>query len=208
MSEPQVIIPPIKNRFRGFLPVVIDLETSGFDPEKNCILELAAIVLEMDEAGKLVLGPTFHYHIKPFEKAILDPKALEFNKIDPYHPFRLAIDEKEAFLDLFDNINKILKTTKCNKAVMVAHNAWFDQSFINALLERNKITKTPFHKFTSFDTATLAGLAYGQTVLAKALKAANIKFDPKHTHTAKYDTKVTAELFCKIVNEFDAKQSS
>jgi len=189
-------------RFRGFLPVVIDVETGGFNAKKDALLEIAAVILRMDEHGQLYRHETHSCHVEPFAGANLDPAALEFTGIDPHHPFRFAVSEKEAAKKIFDPIRAELKETKCSRAIMVAHNAFFDQGFVNAMADRTG-AKNPFHAFSSFDTATLAGLAYGQTVLAKAVQAAGIKWEGDKAHSAIYDTERTADLFCKIVNTWD-----
>lgn len=191
----------LKDRFRGFLPIVIDVETAGFDARKDALLEFAAvaIIYDTNDPQKFILGDKFHYHIKPFEGAHLDPSALKFNKIDPDHPFRFAISEKDALEDFFPKIKKLLKQHECQRAVLVGHNAWFDLSFLNAATERTQL-KSPFHRFTSFDTATLSALIYGQTVLSKALIAAGLEYDGEAAHSAVYDTVQTAQLFCKILN--------
>ena len=88
--------------------------------------------------------------------------------------------------------------------MIVAHNAAFDHGFLNSAIERCNIKRTPFHPFVSFDTTTLSGLALGQTVLAKACAAAKIDFDNSQAHSALYDTERTAELFCFIVNKWQA----
>lgn len=192
----------INKRFRGFLPVVIDVETGGFNSKKDALLEIAAIFIEMDEQGMLRPGECFSHHIAPFKGANLEPAALEFTKIDPYHPFRFAVSEEEALAELFETTADILKSTHCHRAALVGHNAWFDLSFLIAASNRCNYKNIPYHSFTSFDTATLSGLVYGQTVLAKALKAAHLDYDVNEAHSAVYDAKCTAELFCKIVNQF------
>jgi ribonuclease T len=191
----------MSNRFRGFLPIVVDVETGGFDAKKDALLEVAMVTLVMDEQGLLYPAQTLHHHIIPFTGANCDPKSLAFNKIDPYHPFRFAKEEEAAFREMFHIIRLIKKQNKCSHAVLVGHNAWFDLSFIREAAERHKL-KSPFHSFTSFDTATLGGLVYGQTVLGKALEAAGIRYQPKEAHSAIYDAQRTAELFCKIVNTY------
>ena len=191
----------LNKRFRGFLPVVVDIETAGFHAEKDAILEIAAVLLKVDEQGIFTPGETIACHIKPFEGANLDREALEFTGIDPYHPFRFAVDEKEGLEKIFDAIEEEIKKHNCQRAVLVGHNPMFDLGFIKAAVKRTKV-KLPFHKFTTFDTATLGGLAYGQTVLAKACKAAKIHFDVKEAHSAIYDAERTAELFCKILNRW------
>lgn len=189
----------MNKRFRGFLPVVVDVETAGLDAKQHALLEVCVVLLKTEASGKWASGETFFEHVLPFEGAVLDEASLAFNGIDPFQPLRLALDEKEALTRLFDPIWKALKVHQCQRAVLVGHNAWFDLSFINAAAERTGI-KSPFHRFTSFDTATLAGVHYGQTVLAKAMQAAGIPFDSNEAHSAIYDAKKTAALFCKIIN--------
>ncbi len=190
------------NRFRGFLPVVVDLETAGFNADKDALLEIAVVILMMNENGLLQPCETLHYHIEPFKGANLDQKSLEFTGIKPHHPFRFAVDEADALAEIFSGIETAIKHQSCQRAVMVAHNAMFDQNFLLAATKRCKIKDYPFHQFTTFDTATLSGLAYGQTVLARAVKAAGLEFDTDKAHSAKYDAEITAELFCTIVNKW------
>lgn len=194
----------LAKRFRQFLPVVIDVETGGIQSQTDALLELGAISIKLDENGKFCLDQRYHYHVLPFPGARLDPEALAFNKIDPYHPFRFAVTEHEAITDFFEHIKNECKQKQCQRAVLVGHNAWFDLSFLNAAKERCQIQKSPFHRFTCFDTATLSALVYGQTVLARALKKAKLDYAKNAAHSAIYDAECTAELFCKIVNEHDA----
>lgn len=196
-------IPQIAHRFRGFLPVIIDVETSGFDPDKNALLEIAAVPIIIDQNGFLSPGATTACHVEPFEGAHLDPRALAFTGIDPHHPFRMAKSEVEALEHIFKPIRTLVKSKQCSRAILVGHNPFFDLSFLKAAIERCDIKKHPFHSFSTFDTATLAGLAYGQTVLARAAMAAGISWDNEQAHSAIYDAEKTAELFCKIVNTWD-----
>lgn len=191
-------------RFRGFLPVVIDVETGGFEASTDALLELAAVLLEFDAEGQLVIGDSLTVHVDPFEGANIEPAALEFNGIDPSSPLRGAVPEKEALGEVFSRVRKALKASGCNRAVLVGHNAHFDHGFVQAAAARAEIKRNPFHPFSCFDTATLAGLAYGQTVLARACAVAEIPFDAREAHSALYDAERTAELFCGIVNRWHA----
>lgn len=193
---------PMSARFRGFLPVVVDVETGGFDCQTDGLLEIAATTLTMDDEGNLKIDKTFEFNVVPFPGANLDPAALEFTGIDPHHPFREADPEEIVFADLLTAIRKQVKQHDCTRAVLVGHNAHFDHGFVMAAVERCQIKRNPFHPFSVFDTATLAGLAFGQTVLAKACVAAGITFNNAEAHSAGYDTKKTAELFCLIVNRW------
>lgn len=192
----------IKDRFRGYLPVVIDVETAGFNQKTDALLEVAASILRMDENGELYIHETLEFLIKPFEGANLEKSALEFTGINPFAPGRQDIAESEALAQLFTKVRKELKSVSCKRAILVGHNAAFDHGFLNAAIERAGIKRNPFHPFSSFDTASLAGLVYGQTVLAKACEAASIPFSNSEAHSAKYDTEKTAELFCDMVNRW------
>jgi ribonuclease T len=193
---------PTNKRFDGYLAVVIDVETGGIDPKKCALLELAAIVIHCDETGRLVQQEKyFTTHVTPFDGAIIEEKALEINKIIPDHPFRLAVDEKIALEKLDAFTREALNRFQCRRAILVGHNAHFDLSFLNAARDRCRLIQTnPYHRFTCFDTATLAGAALSKTVLAKALKAAGIEHNKERAHSALYDTQCTAELFCYVCN--------
>ncbi|MBI2785035.1 MAG: ribonuclease T [Legionella longbeachae] len=196
----------IKERFRGFLPVVVDVETAGIDPHKNALLEMCIVLVDMDERGTLHRGESHFEHILPYPGAILDQKSLEFNQIDPFQPLRFAVDEKTALERLCKPIFSALKKTQCQRAVLVGHNAWFDLLFVKEAIKRTGI-KSPFHAFTCFDTATLGGFIYGQTVLAKAARAAGITFDAQEAHSAIYDAEKTADLFCQMTNTWQIQNS-
>ncbi len=193
---------PLGQRFRGYLPVVIDIETAGFNPKKNPLLEIAAVIVELNETSELCITERYAYNIIPFKNAEFDEAALKFNGIDPYHPFRMAIEEKEALDKLFTPIKAAVKRNNCSRAILVGHNPAFDIGFLNAAIQRNHITRSPFHPFSTFDTATLGGLIYHQTVLSKIAQAAGIAWDNNQAHSALYDTEKTAELFCKMINKW------
>ena len=182
--------------------MVVDVETGGFVSATDAILEIAATLIRMDEDGRLNVHRTLNFNIKPFEGANIEQAALDFTGIDPHHPFREAVDEEEALGELFRAIRKEIRDQGCNRAILVGHNAHFDAGFVNAAVERCGIKRNPFHPFSHFDTATLSGLAYGQTVLAKACGEAGIAFDNSEAHSAAYDAERTAELFCEIVNRW------
>ncbi len=192
----------LTDRFRTYMPVVIDVETGGFNCQTDAILEIAAVILSMDEKGTLGIEQTYFHRIIPFDGANIEAAALKFTGIDPYHPLRIARTEKEVFQTLFKIVRDAMKANQCRRAILVGHNAHFDHGFVNAASARHKLKRNPFHPFSSFDTASLAGLAFGQTVLARACAAAGMEFDDSQAHSARYDAEKTAELFCKIVNKW------
>lgn len=192
----------IAQRFRGFLPVVVDVETGGFNCRTDGILEIAATLLRMDDAGNLEPDETLSYNIEPFEGANLETAALEFTGIDPHNPERQAEKEVTVMGELLKKIRQQVKAHDCTRAVLVGHNAHFDLGFVLAAIERCGIKRNPFHPFSVMDTASLSGLAYGHTVLARACQLADIEFDNNEAHSAAYDAEKTAELFCQIVNRW------
>jgi ribonuclease T len=195
----------IAKRFRGFLPVVVDLETGGFNSETDALLEMAFVFLKMDSSGMLSRGQTHACHIMPFPGAIMNPECLAVNRIDPYHPFRFAVSETQALKELFSPVHRELRNTGCSRAVLVGHNPFFDLSFLKAAVKRCGFKNSPFHSFTTFDTATLAAMAYGETILVKSVLAAGMQFDREEAHSAIYDAEVTADLFCKIINRWGSR---
>ncbi|MBI1731624.1 MAG: ribonuclease T [Gammaproteobacteria bacterium] len=195
---------PVARRFRGYLPVVVDVETGGFIAASDALLEIAAVLLEPDPDGIWHPAGSLIKHVQPFEGARLDPAALEFNRIDPTHPFRkqIAVEEKDALQEIFTMVRRKIKVHGCKRAILVGHNAFFDLGFVNAAAERCGIKRNPFHPFSTLDTVTLAALAYGQTVLSRAVQAAGMTWNSDEAHSALYDAERTADLFCDIVNRW------
>ena len=191
---------PMAGRFRGFLPVVVDVETGGFNAATDALLEIAAVMIDIDADGLLRRGATHSYHVRPFEGARIEPAALQVNGIDPFHPLRPALPERDALQRIFREIRHAMRDYGCRRAILVGHNAAFDLGFLNVAVKRADIKRNPFHPFSCFDTATLAGAALGQTVLAKAAMVAGLDWDPSSAHSASYDAERTAELFCLVCN--------
>ena len=192
----------LKERFRKFLPVVVDLETGGFDSKKNAILEIAIQMID-EEDSRLILGESHRFHIEPFIDLIVDNEALEFLKLDLNHPLRVAVEEEFALKEIFKIINKQKNKYECSRAILVGHNAFFDHSFLLEACLRNNIKKSPFHPFSLIDTVSLGVLATKQTVLARICNEMDISYDNEEAHSAAYDAMVTAQVFCKIINDFD-----
>jgi ribonuclease T len=192
----------IADRFRGFLPVVVDVETGGFNSKTDALLEIAAVLLEANGDGTFGRGETIRYHVKPFAGANMEPASLAVNGIDPHHPLRPAIDEREALQNVFREVRRAVRDAGCTRAILVGHNSAFDLGFLNEAIERAAIKRNPFHPFSSFDTATLCGVAFGQTVLSRAVKAAGLPWDEESAHSAAYDAEITADVFCIVLNKF------
>jgi ribonuclease T len=196
-------------RFRGYLPVAIDVECGGFHAQTDALLEIAAVLIDMDADGTLRRGATHDFHVQPFEGARLDPAALSITGIDPFHPLRPALPERDALQRVFREIRHAVRAYNCRRAILVGHNAAFDLGFINAAVARADVKRNPFHPFSCFDTATLAGAALGQTVLAKAAAVAGLAWDPGNAHSARYDAECSADIFCLVCNRLrDSHQAA
>ncbi|MGH8239614.1 MAG: exonuclease domain-containing protein, partial [Steroidobacteraceae bacterium] len=100
---------PLASRFRGFMPVVIDVECGGFNPNTDALLEIAAVLIELQPDGRLAPGESWRFHIQPFEGAKLEAASLAITGIDPFHPLRPAIQEKEALTKLFKEVRRAMK---------------------------------------------------------------------------------------------------
>ncbi len=198
--HPVIFTKNFAERFRGYLPVVVDVETGGFDSARDAVLEIAAVPVGFDKQGMLTPGVAVSTHVSPFPGANIDPQSLEITGIDVDNPLRGALEEREALEHIFKPIRVAMKATGCKRAILVGHNAHFDLGFLNAALRRTGNKRSPFHPFSVFDTVTLAGLCYGQTVLAKSMGAAGLAWNQAEAHSALYDAQRTAELFCLTVN--------
>src|ERR1700744_1103199 len=197
-------LPPITlaTRFRGFLPVVIDVETGGFNSQTDALLEIAAVFIEMRGGASLERRATPRDHVVPFPGSNLEPASMAVTGIDPHHPLRPAIPEEDALQRIFKEVRNAIRIADCTRAVLVGHNASFDLNFLNAAVARTQVKRNPFHPFSSFDTATLGGIAFGQTVLMRATLAAGLEWDSSMAHSAAYDAERTADLFCIVCNQF------
>jgi ribonuclease T len=190
----------IARRFRGFLPVVVDVECGGFNPATDALLEIAVVLIDMDAGGNLARGATHAAHVEPFPGARIEQASLDVTGIRVDHPLRLALPEREALEKVLKPVRQAVSERGCTRALLVGHNAHFDLAFVNAACARAAYKKNPFHPFSVLDTASLAGAVLGQTVLKRALEVAGLGYSSGEAHSAIYDAERTADLFCLLVN--------
>ncbi len=195
------------HRFRGFLPVAIDIETSGFDAERHAILELSAVTFAFREQ-ELIIEQRLSWAVRPFATAIIEQASLRVTGIDLDDHTRGAISEKNAITALFKLVRGEIKRHDCQRAVLLGHNAAFDAGFLRKAVQRTGVRRDPFHPFTTLDTASLAAVSYGHTVLSEACLRADIPYENDKAHSALYDAERCALLFCKIVNTWNEASPS
>ena len=189
----------MKTRFRGYLPVVVDLETGGFDRDTNALLEIAAVTLDFDQR-RLVAQHHHRWAVIPHAEMVVEEASLKVTGIDLDDPARGAVSELDALRGLFRMVRREIKRHGCQRAIVTAHNAHFDHGFIHAAAKRSGVKRSPFHPFSVIDTVALAAVHYGHTVLSEACERAGIPYDAERAHGAAYDAEITAELFCAVVN--------
>ena len=158
--------------------VVFDLETTGLSAINNRIIEIGAVKVT---DGKIV--DRFSTFVNP--------------KVPiPYEIENLTSINDEMVMDAPDIEELLPKFMEFSKdAVMVAHNADFDMSFIEKNCERQGI---PCNK-TVLDTVALARAllpALNRFKLDTVAKALNISLG--HHHRAVDDAECTAEIFIKL----------
>ena len=189
----------MRTRFRGYLPVVVDLETGGFDDAVHSLLEIAAVTLDFQDQ-RLVVQDRHRWAVAPHPDTISEEASLKVTGIDVNDPARGAVPEAEALRGLFRVVRAEVRRLGCQRAIVTAHNAHFDHGFIHAAATRSGVKRSPFHPFSVVDTVALAAVHYGHTVLSEVCARAGIDYDADRAHSAPYDADVTAELFCGVVN--------
>lgn len=197
----------LKDRIRGFLPVVIDLETGGINPLEHAVLEMCIVIPQWNN-DRMLLGSVHHWHIEPHPNTLVDSESLEITGIDLADPTRDAIAEVDAVRACFRVVRKAIREAHCNRAVLTGHNSHFDLDFLRRAAFRSNVGQNPFHPFTVLDTASMSAVRFGQTVLSKVCEEAGIAYDTEQAHSAKYDAVITARLFCWLINDsaFDTTQ--
>ena len=168
--------PSLALRFRGFLPVVIDVETGGFNSQTDALLEIAAVLIEMDAQGNLRPSTRIQFHVDPFPGANLEQAALDFTGIDPSNPLRGAVSEETALKGVFEPVRKAVKQHGCTRAVLVGHNSFFDQGFLNAATDRTDINVLP-GSVSSSETGTHKQAGYSASGAVNSAWSASLSLN-------------------------------
>jgi DNA polymerase-3 subunit epsilon len=180
----------------------IDLETSGIDSNKCCILQLAAL---MDIGG--TIADSLVLQMKPEAGDLIEDQALIVTgqtreQIDTYPSQREGYNNLIGFLDRF-----VDKYNRNDKLVFAAYNASFDDSFLRQLFTRNhnKFFGSYFW-WPKLDVATLVALHISLMDLSgiKDFKLSTVceRFGvPIEAHDALADITATRYLGIKLLNQ-------
>lgn len=144
MSEPHKIKPT--NR------IWIDTETTGLDPSKHEMLEVAVVTETVltDGSGSIING--WCAKIAPERIEAADAKALEVNGYTPE-----KWKDARPFSEVADELAKLL----ASGSILCGHNVGFDIGFIEAAFARiGRKVRLPYHKL---DTVTVAYAAWNAT---------------------------------------------
>ena len=189
---------PMQNRFRGFMPVVIDVECGGFIPYRCTVGNCRSVVGDSGD-GSLAAWGNWRYHVQPFPA----PTSNGVTRCDGlsilFTRYAQRFQRRSAHA-IVQEISQAMKDNDCTRAILVGHNACFDLNFLNAAVARTEIKRNPFHPFSSFDTATLAGVAFGQTGYRSRFKRPE-SLGIRTNAFGAYDAQQTADCFARSANE-------
>jgi len=164
--------------------IVLDTETTGFDPESgDRIVEIGAVEL----FNHLPTGKTYHQYINP-ERAMPE-EAFQVHGLGNDFLADKPVFAKigQAFLDFIDD------------AQLVIHNAAFDMKFLNAELKWMKLSPLPWAR--AVDTLAIARSKYpGSPASLDALcRRFGIDNSSRTLHGALLDSEILAEVYLELI---------
>jgi DNA polymerase-3 subunit epsilon len=171
--------------------IFVDIETTGTDPEKHEIIELAYILVKQSGGGFEVIEER-EFKIKPEHIENADPVALRINGYD---------EGQWIFASSLADVMKLF-SEKSRGAVFVAQNVTFDYSFIERALTKTGMPNEMF--YAKLDTISMAyaklykdprAEKFSLYRLAEYFGITNAK-----SHTALADTRTTFEVFKRLMS--------
>jgi len=189
--------------------IFIDVETTGLDPEKNGIIQIAGMI---EIEGKIV--KTFNLDCCPFPEDRINNKALAVNKKtideiwqypDPLDVYKILTDTMGDYVDRFDHTDKFH---------FIAYNAPFDMEFLREWFAKagsKKYFGSWFH-FPDIDAMRLAAqhlknvrASMPNFRLATVAEKLGIEIDTEATHDALYDINLTKKVYYHVTNREDIR---
>ncbi len=103
----------MSRRFRGFLPVVIDVETGGFNSRTDALLEIAAVFIDIDASGTLSRGCHPQLPCAAVSGCATGPGLAERHRHRSLSSVAAALPEREAIQRIFREVRHQLKAYDC-----------------------------------------------------------------------------------------------
>lgn len=173
---------------------ILDLETSGVNPNKHSVLEIGLVPLDDN------IQP-FHAYIKSKDIVWSEYAKENFKK------FSSAWEEKSALPeDVVRNLSLYLRENFPNtKVTLIGHNIGFDISFLKKLAFDANLEEIPGISHRAIDTHTLLYILSSQGKIPDSALTSDGAFNyfgvtppSKLRHTALGDALATKKLFIKI----------
>ncbi len=173
----------------------IDLETTGFDPERHEILEIGGIIVKQipveGRGPKLEVIEEFEYKVKPEHLETADPEALRINSYN---------DADWLFASNLESVMKEVQT-KTADCIMAGQNVYFDFKFLEAAFKKTGLeNKMHYHRLDLIPMAFAKNYHnndlgwYNLDSLARFYGISNDK-----AHTALADIRTTFEIYKKVL---------
>lgn len=164
--------------------IIFDTETTGLDPREDRIIELGCIEL----VNRFPTGRTFHHYIDPQGRQI-DAEAQAVHGITAEH-----LVGKPCFHEIAGDFLAFIDGAK-----LVAHNAGFDISFINAELAR--LGHPAIGPERVVDTLALARRKHpmGPNSLDALCRRYGIDNSHRTLHGALLDSEILAEVYIELI---------
>ncbi len=177
----------MKNKKLAFL----DLETTGFDVEKQEIIEIGVVIINQQNGILCDILEEFEIKIQPEHIETADAEALSINGYNEAD-WMFAVSLKQAMEMLSE------KTKDC---VMVAHNVSFDYSFLAKAFSITGVENKMF--YAKIDTISFAFAKLHKLENAPRLNLKSLceyfGVENDRAHTALADTRATVEVYRKLL---------
>lgn len=167
--------------------VVFDLETTGFGPRLEDIIEFGAVKMvnrEVVDRKQLFIKPT-----KPIPAKITNLTHITQHDVDQAKPIEEVIDELLDFI---------------GDSILVAHNASFDVSFMNAACQKchRELLKNPIIDTLPLSKALIDMKWYK---LGSICRHYGVSYDGEGAHRADYDAEVLSQVLCHMMNDLQRR---
>jgi len=179
-------------RIEDTLFTVVDLETTGFDPGKDRIVQMAAVVVD----GKGTVVDSWD--------TVVRPESPEHYEHGAEHVHGISREMVEKGMPLRDALHRIWSFTEGR--VFTAHNARFDISFLEAESRRVGMDKkVEWH----VDTLQLARMADQERSRKHSLQALceHYGIERERAHEAMSDARATATILTKLLQELGVRST-